>query len=102
MSEENIGLGIDLLLKLLVQVRPKDFKKFKDFVKWRDTMTTVIVHTMKESIGNGQVDENTTEEEITELMAKFKGAIRRMVFYNADDFHEVEYTSAAKHVNFLN
>ena len=89
-------VGVDQLLKLIEDIRPQDFRKFRDFVKWRDVIARVLIQVMKES-----VQPAADSAEVSLLLANLKGAVRRLCFREEDEFLEEEYTDAIRYVSSI-
>lgn len=87
-------MGAELLLQLLKEVRPSDFRKFRDFVKWRDIIARVLVQLMKESISQANLANTANPVDVPVLLANLKGAVRRLCFQEEHEFEEREYADA--------
>eukprot|EP00803_Ostreobium_quekettii_P010118 evm.model.scf_379.4 EVM.evm.TU.scf_379.4 scf_379:34745-39238(-) len=98
-EEGSGGVGpatFQLLVRLLRGVRPRDFRKFRDFARWRDAMAHVLVQNLRQATVSGWVGEADEGEEARVRVARLKGAVRRLSVLEAEDFEEEEYAEAGE------
>lgn len=89
------NLGVEFLISLLEQTRPEDFRKFKEFVNWRDSIGRILIAVLKSSILRTPVTSSLSKEY---QVAALKGAMRRVCFQEEEDFEEEEYSSAISQI----
>ncbi|GMH42089.1 hypothetical protein BSKO_10008 [Bryopsis sp. KO-2023] len=89
------GANLELILQLLKQVRPKDFRKFKDFVRWRCALADILVQNLKYAAVTGWKGE-VEAASAKSLVARLSGAVRRLSVADPEDFDEKEYGDAAE------
>eukprot|EP00775_Hariotina_reticulata_P003791 gene3791-4049_t len=92
--------NLELPVCLLGFVLPKDFKRFRSFVAWKDTLSHVLLatlaHSVRDSWNRQETAGSTDSPTAQQLMARLKAALRRCDVRDADDFDESEYRAAAR------
>eukprot|EP00210_Caulerpa_lentillifera_P008196 g7826.t1 len=83
-------IGVKFLILLLQQTRPDDFRKFREFVNWRDSIARVLTAVLKASILQTPT---TSTPSSSYQIASLKGSMRRLCFQEEEDFHEDEYAA---------
>ncbi|PSC73790.1 hypothetical protein C2E20_3044 [Micractinium conductrix] len=99
-------------VKLLQIVRPSAFDNFRNFVKWRDTVTSVVWLVLSQSAREtwlpsprgspspaaGSGGAAAPDAAARALLARLKAGLRRLDVRAADDYEEGEYGEAASAV----
>ncbi|KAI8470006.1 MAG: hypothetical protein J3K34DRAFT_521690 [Monoraphidium minutum] len=100
---ESWSAGLELVMVLLETVLPKDFKKFKSFVAWRDTLCNALLQALLQGVRDSwrppPGPEGAQPPSAQRLLARLKGSLRRVDVRCADDFDEGEYRAAARDLN---
>ncbi|KIZ05819.1 hypothetical protein MNEG_2138 [Monoraphidium neglectum] len=98
--------SLELVLVLLETVLPKDFKRFKSFVAWRDTLQNAVLQTLLQGVRDSWRPPQPRDGEAAapapsaqQLLARLKGSLRRCDVRSADDFDEAEYREATRSLN---
>ncbi|KAL4439477.1 hypothetical protein ABPG77_008806 [Micractinium sp. CCAP 211/92] len=103
-------------VKLLQIVRPTAFDSFRNFVRWRDTVTSVVWLVLSQAVRDtwlptprsspaaaaaAAVEGGTGASEgasARSLLARLRGGLRRLDVRTADDYDDAEYGEAAEAV----
>eukprot|EP00803_Ostreobium_quekettii_P002852 evm.model.scf_168.3 EVM.evm.TU.scf_168.3 scf_168:17511-22818(+) len=96
-SDMGDAVNFQLLVRLLKGVKPGDFRKFKDFARWRNALTHLLVENLHQAaISDQETEMDKGMEEVQARVARLKGAVRRLSVSEAEDFEEEEYTEAGE------
>ena len=87
-------------------MRPSAFDSFRNFVRWRDTVTSVIWLVLSQAVrdtwvaapAEGSGGSSGGEASARMLLARLKGGLRRLDVRVADDYDDAEYGEAAEAV----
>jgi hypothetical protein len=98
--------SLDAHIKLLQTVRPTAFDSFRNFVKWRDTVTSVVWLVLSQAAreawvatpGGTVAAAPATDAAARTLLARLKGGLRRLDVRTADEYDDAEYAEAVEAV----
>ncbi|EFN53089.1 hypothetical protein CHLNCDRAFT_137406 [Chlorella variabilis] len=98
--------SLEMHIRLLQIVRPSAFDSFRNFVRWRDTVTSVIWLVLSQAVrdtwvaapAEGSGGSSGGEASARMLLARLKGGLRRLDVRVADDYDDAEYGEAAEAV----
>ncbi|KAG2429494.1 hypothetical protein HXX76_010730 [Chlamydomonas incerta] len=91
--------SLELLLALLVAVRPSDFsaaspaRAFKSFLRWKDVTVAVLEQQLAAAAGGGGWVSGD-QAQLKKLLARLHGAARRADVRGESDYEEEEYGEA--------
>ena len=94
-------VGVELLMKLIHELRPGHFRKLRDFLKWRDVLARVLVQLVKESVNSNNLKPSAKADDIPLLIANLRGAVRRLRFDEEEEYMEQEYADAVQGVTSI-
>lgn len=114
--------SLEMHIRLLQLVRPSAFDSFRNFVRWRDTVTSVVWLVLNQAVrqlwvgdssikgggasstgdgGDGSGDSGALTAPSAParcLLARLRGGLRRLDVRGADDYDDGEYSEAAEAV----
>lgn len=92
---------LEMHVKLLQVVRPSAFDSFKNFVWWRETVTSAVWLILSQATRDHWTPapaDAVDPPSARSLLARLRGGLRRLDVREADEFDEGEYTEAAEAV----
>jgi hypothetical protein len=93
---------LDAHVRLLQVVRPSSFDTFRNFVRWRNIVTSTVWLVLSHGARDLWIGDSSTSSSSTSaksLLAKLKGGLRRLDVNDPDEFDEEEYSQAATAVH---
>lgn len=90
--------NLEMHAKLLQVVRPAAFDCFKNFVRWRETVSSTVWLVLRQATRDSWAPTPGPGSEAASarmLLARLAGALRRMDVRDADEYDEREYSEAA-------
>ena len=89
--------SLEAQVRLLHMVRPSSFDTFRNFVRWRSTVASTIWIVLSHA-ARDLWDGSTENSSARSLLARLKGALRRLDVVEPDEFDETEYCQATEGV----
>jgi len=93
---------LDAHVRLLQVVRPSSFDTFRNFVRWRNVVTSTVWLVLSHGARDlwiGDSSNSSFSTSAKSLLAKLKGGLRRLDVNDPDEFDEEEYSQAATAVH---
>ncbi|KAK9829741.1 hypothetical protein WJX72_007612 [[Myrmecia] bisecta] len=87
---------LEMHVKLLQRVRPANFDSFRNFVRWRDTVSSVVLQILTQAVQDPDNARNSSQAR--HMLARLRGGMRRISVRDADEYDEAEYTEATSTV----